>query len=185
MGTILMEGLAPLADDVRLFMSRRFPGRNVYAGLDSAILIGDPSVIATGLLLVPVELILAIVLIPVGNRTLPFIDLADGPAVAAMVVPLVAGDIFLALILCAIVMGLGLMFATALAPAISRMIVAISSTAIMPPAKVSYTVMSDAAVPISYVLYYIFKTPIPTAIFLCLIFVVALYFVKERFPLRE
>jgi len=185
MVAILMEGLAPVASAARDFMTSRFEGREFYIGLDSAILIGNPSVIAAGLLMVPVEILLAIILAPLGNRTLPFIDLADGPFVAAMLVPLVAGDVLLAVILGAIVMGIGLIFTTLLAPAVTDMVVASGIAVDIPEGYATYTVMSDAAVPASYGLYYIFQTPVGVAIVVSLVILVALYFLKERFPLGE
>lgn len=56
-------------------MKQRFPDREFYIGLDTALLIGNPAVLATGLLLIPGALILAI-LLP-GNKVLPFVDLAS------------------------------------------------------------------------------------------------------------
>ena len=119
---ILMEGLAPVADAARKFMQKNAKGREIYIGLDSAVLIGSPAVIASGLLMIPVEIGLALLLAPLGNRTLPFIDLADGVFVTAMLVPLVAGDVLLTVILGAIVMGIGMLGATMLAPAVTDMV---------------------------------------------------------------
>lgn len=46
MVAILMEGLTPVAEAARNFMTKRFAGRKFYIGLDSAVLIGNQSVIA-------------------------------------------------------------------------------------------------------------------------------------------
>ena len=54
----------PVSEAARTFMQRRFPGRRYYIGLDSAIAAGQPAVIATSLLLVPVTLLVAIALEP-------------------------------------------------------------------------------------------------------------------------
>ncbi len=70
---ILMEGLLPLSEAAGEFMKRRFKDREVYIGLDSAVILGHPSIIATALLLVPTILILAIIL--PGNKTLPLAEL--------------------------------------------------------------------------------------------------------------
>lgn len=74
MVAILMEGLTPVAEAARNFMTKRFAGRKFYIGLDSAVLIGNQSVIAAGLLMVPVEIALALLLSLLGNRTLPYLD---------------------------------------------------------------------------------------------------------------
>lgn len=66
---IFMEGLTPVSEAARTFMQKRFAGREFYVGLDSAILIGHPITIATGILLIPITLLLAAIL--PGNTTLP------------------------------------------------------------------------------------------------------------------
>jgi PTS system galactitol-specific IIC component len=177
---ILMEGLTPVADAARTFMTQRFADRRFFIGLDSAVLIGNPTVIAAGLLMVPVEIGLALGLAPFGNQTLPFIDLADGPFVAAMLAPLVAGDVLLTVILGAIVMGIGLIFTTLLAPAVTQMVTASAVSVDIPAGYASYTVMSDAAVPTSYGFYYLFKTPAVIAIVVGLLILVGLYFLKKH-----
>jgi len=179
---ILMEGLSPVADAARKFMQKNAKGREIYIGLDSAVLIGSPAVIASGLLMIPVEIGLALLLAPLGNRTLPFIDLADGVFVTAMLVPLVAGDVLLTVILGAIVMGIGLLGATMLAPAVTDM-VANAGTIDIPAGYSSYTVMSDAAIPHSYIMYTFFKSPVMIAIVLSLVFLVVHYFLAKKFPL--
>jgi galactitol PTS system EIIC component len=185
MVAILMEGLTPVADAARDFMTKRFAGRTFHIGLDSAVLIGNPAVLAAGLLMVPIEILLALALSPLGNHTLPFIDLADGPFVAAMLAPLVAGDVLLTVILGAIVMGIGLIFTTLLAPAVTAMVTTSATSVSIPAGYATYTVMSDAAIPTSYGLYYLFQTPVVIAIIVSLLILVGLYFLKRRFPLGE
>ncbi len=182
---ILMEGLTPVADAAREFMTKRFAGRKFHIGLDSAVLIGSPAVIASGLLMVPVEILLALALAPLGNRTLPFIDLADGVFVTAMLAPLVAGDVLLTVILGAIVMGTGLVFTTLLAPGVTNMIATTAISVDIPTGYATYTVMSDTAIPPIYALYYIFHTPPGIAILIGLAALVGLYFIKVKFPLGE
>lgn len=184
MVSILMEGLTPVADAARKFMTQRAKGREFNIGMDSAILIGNPAVIASGLLMVPIEIGLALLLAPLGNRTLPFIDLADGVFVTALLAPLVGGDVLLTVILGAIVMGIGLIFTTTLAPVVTQMVQSVGSIDI--PAGYSiFTVMSDTSIPTSYGFYYIFKSPTAIAIIISLVVTVALYFLKKRFPLGE
>ena len=184
MVTILVEALSPVADAARKFMAKHSKGRSFNIGLDSAILIGNPSVIASGLLMVPVEIGVALLLSPLGNRTLPLIDLADGVFVTAMIAPLVAGDVLLTVILGAIVMGIGMIFTTLLAPAVTEMVVTAGSLDV--PAGYSlYTVMSDASIPHSYILYYVFQSPAVIALVVCAVLLVAQYFVSKKFVLGE
>ncbi len=185
MVAILVEALTPVAEAANKFMTSRFKGREFYIGLDSAILAGNSTVIATGLLLVPIEILLALALSPLGNRTLPFIDLADGVFVAAMLAPLVAGDVILTTLLGAIVMGIGLIFTTLLAPAVTNLVNTSSLGLDIPAGYATYTVMSDAAIPTSYGLFYIFQTPAVVAVVISLLLVVGLYFLKRRVKLED
>jgi PTS system galactitol-specific IIC component len=74
MVALLMEGLMPIAEGARELFQRRFPDRQIYIGLDAAVVIAHPAGMAVALLLVPIALLLAMVL--PGNRMLPFADLA-------------------------------------------------------------------------------------------------------------
>ena len=115
MVAILMEGLVPVSEAARNFMQKRFPGRTFYIGLDAAIAVGQPAVIATSLILVPVTLLVAIALAPLGNRVLPLVDLATIPFIVAVMVAVFRGNIVRSVIGGAIAIGGGLFIATALA----------------------------------------------------------------------
>lgn len=71
---ILMEGLMPVSSAASEFMQKKFKGRTLYIGLDAAVVVGHPSIIATSLLLIPTTLILAVIL--PGNITLPLAELS-------------------------------------------------------------------------------------------------------------
>jgi PTS system galactitol-specific IIC component len=117
MVAILMEGLVPISESAREFMKERFAGGEFYIGLDSAILIGHPSAIATALLLVPITIALAIALSAVGlNRILPFGDLATIPFMVAMVIPITRGNIVRGVIIGTLVIAVGLIIGTSIAP---------------------------------------------------------------------
>lgn len=79
---VLMEGFLPLSNQARDFMQKKFSnsGREIYIGLDSAVLLGLPTTISVGLLLIPITLLIAVIL--PGNKTLP---LGDLPATGYMV----------------------------------------------------------------------------------------------------
>lgn len=72
--SLLMEGLMAISEATSEFMSKRFPGREVYIGLDAAVGIGHPFVVATALIAIPLTLLLAFIL--PGNTTLPIADLS-------------------------------------------------------------------------------------------------------------
>jgi PTS system galactitol-specific IIC component len=70
---VLIEGITPVAEGMKNFTEKKLK-RKLYIGLDAAILVGMPDVMAVGILLVPVILLLAFIL--PGNRVLPMADLA-------------------------------------------------------------------------------------------------------------
>ena len=92
MVALLMEGLIPLSEAAREFLQKHAVGREIYIGLDSATIIGHPTAIATGLVMVPITVLLAI-LLP-GNKVIPFGDLAVLPFLVCMVIPIVKANVF-------------------------------------------------------------------------------------------
>ncbi|MCM3568985.1 PTS galactitol transporter subunit IIC [Neobacillus mesonae] len=119
MVAILMEGLIPISEAAREFLNKKFGERKIFIGLDAAISLGEPSVIAVGLLLVPITILLAFIL--PGNNILPFADLAVIPFIVCLIVALSRGNIVRSLIIGTIVMALVLLFATNLSPAETQM----------------------------------------------------------------
>ena len=89
---ILVQGLMIVRDAAEAKLKAKFPGRDFYIGMDTALLIGEPSVLATGLLLIPVTVVLSVVL--PGNRVLPFVDLASLMFLLAMVTPFCKRNMF-------------------------------------------------------------------------------------------
>lgn len=117
MVSILMEGLVPIADAANEFMQKRFEGREVYIGMDSAIVLGETANLTTAVLLIPIAIVLAIIL--PGNKTLP---LADLPAMGYMTIVSVAlcrGNIFRTLIIGTVTLCAVLWTATSMAPAVT------------------------------------------------------------------
>ncbi len=115
MVSILMEGLIPVSESAKTFVQRRFPGRKFYIGLDTAIAVGQPAVLATSLVLVPVTVIVAVALAPAGNQVLPLVDLATIPFIVAMMVPIFRGNIIRSVVGGAVVIAIGLFISTATA----------------------------------------------------------------------
>ncbi|MGC8786564.1 MAG: PTS transporter subunit IIC, partial [Anaerolineae bacterium] len=115
---ILMEGLLPLSDAAREFMQKRYAGREIYVGLDSAILIGHPAAIAASLVLVPITILLAVIL--PGNKVLPFADLAVIPFLVCMTAPITRGNVVRIIIIGAIVIAIGFYIGTAGADLFTR-----------------------------------------------------------------
>lgn len=114
MVSILMEGLIPVSEAAREFMQKRAADREIYIGLDSAILIGHPAAISSSLLLVPIAILLSLIL--PGSRVILFADLAVIPFVVAMFAPLMRGNIVRMVIAGTLELGVGFYLATWMSP---------------------------------------------------------------------
>ncbi|WP_275452491.1 PTS transporter subunit IIC, partial [Enterococcus cecorum] len=91
MTSLFMEGLMPISDSAQKWSQNKFKGRRLFIGLDAAVVVGNPDVITTALIIIPLTIALALVL--PGNRVLPFADLAVVPFRVAMVVALTRGKL--------------------------------------------------------------------------------------------
>ena len=91
MVSLLMEGLTPISEAANEFVQKRFPGRELYIGMDAALSVGHQSVLSSALLLVPITIFLAVVL--PGNTTLPFGDLATIPFIVCLMAAVFKGNI--------------------------------------------------------------------------------------------
>ncbi|RSL30555.1 PTS galactitol transporter subunit IIC [Salibacterium salarium] len=110
---ILMEGLMPISQSARELLQKRFGAKDIYIGLDAAVAIGHPAVIATALILVPITIVLAIIL--PGNSVLPFGDLATIPFVVAFIVGAARGNIVHSVLVGTVMIALSLYMATDIA----------------------------------------------------------------------
>ncbi|MBU3180300.1 PTS galactitol transporter subunit IIC [Clostridium psychrophilum] len=112
---ILMEGLIPISEGVREFLQNTNFGkdRKLTIGLDAAVAVGHPAVIATALVLVPITLFLAVVL--PGNKVLPFGDLTTICFYVAFIVGSTKGNIVHSVLAGTVVMALALLMATNIA----------------------------------------------------------------------
>jgi PTS system galactitol-specific IIC component len=114
MVSILMEGLAPVSEAAGDFVRKRFPGREINIGMDSALVVGHPAAISASLIMVPIVIVLAMI-VP-GNKVLPFGDLATIPFIVCMMVPIFRGNVVRTVISATIALAFGLLIATHVAP---------------------------------------------------------------------
>lgn len=122
MVAILMEGLLPMSEGAREFITKRFPGRQIHIGLDAAVAIGHPANVATGLILVPLAILIAVLMNAIGiNRMLPFADLAILPFYAIWAVGWSKGNIIRGVVNGSIFLAGMFFMATQLAPYLTRM----------------------------------------------------------------
>lgn len=116
---LLMEGLVPIFQSARDWIMTRFPGYDFYVGLDAAVLVGKSEVLVTGMLMVPLTILLAVIL--PGNRVLPFADLALLPFFAIWTVGVNRGNIFRGVIIAIAICAVLLYGAGFVAPTITAM----------------------------------------------------------------
>ncbi|MGX7108867.1 PTS galactitol transporter subunit IIC [Facklamia miroungae] len=117
MTALFMEGLMPISDAAQKWSQNKFEGRKLFIGLDAAVVVGNPDVITTALIIIPLTIAMALVL--PGNRVLPFADLAVVPFRVAMVVALTRGNLLKNLIIGLIVTASLLWCGTITAPVLT------------------------------------------------------------------
>lgn len=135
---LFMESLSVVSDAARSFMKKHFGDREFYVGLDSAILIGHPTTVATGIILIPIILILAVIL--PGNRVLPFGDLASLAYFVALVPCLSKGNLFRSLICGIVIMSVVMLICTSFGSSMTTM--AITAGYTIPEGAVDITALS-------------------------------------------
>lgn len=111
---ILMEGLLPFANSVKKFLNVKFPGNNFTMGVDAALTVANSSAIATGIIMVPITLVLAAIL--PGNKLLPISDIAyQAMWLSAWPVAFSKGNIIRGILSTTIITACVLLIATSLA----------------------------------------------------------------------
>lgn len=149
MAALLMEGLMPISDAAQEFVSSKFANRGkIYIGLDSAVGVGHPVCLTVSLILVPLAVFLAVIL--PGNTVLPMTDLSVMPYMFVLIVPLVGGNGFRALITGIVCLVGGLYMSTDLAPSITA--VAKSVNFAIPKGATTISSICDGANPLSWIL---------------------------------
>lgn len=176
---VLMEGLLPISDATRDFMAKRYAGQEVYVGMDSAILLGHPTTVLVGLLLIPITLLLAMIL--PWNTTLPVGDLAATAFFVSMASVLHKGKFWRVLISGTLTMVVVLSIASFFAPQITQF--AASGSVAIPEGAVQITALSAGNL-ITFIMYWIFNLGIAgVAVVVALIAVLLVW--HRRFLSRQ
>ena len=110
---LFMQSLSPLADAMSEFMKNKFKDREIYIGLDWPVLAGQSEVWVTGIMLVPVLLVYAMIL--PGNNVLPLAGIINY-SIAVGGLLLTGGNLYRMLVLGIIFCPLYLYSATYFAP---------------------------------------------------------------------
>jgi len=122
----LMSGLFPISEAARKLLSKRFPGREFYIGLDCAVGVGQPSAIVVAVLLIPITLFLAAIL--PGNKLLPLADLAFLGFWVAMPMAMFKNNIIKGVLYGTVAIAVSLWMATSIAPLVTELSLAAGST---------------------------------------------------------
>lgn len=149
MAALLMEGLMPISEAAQEFISKRFQNRSkIYIGLDSAVGVGHPISLAVSLILVPFAIFLAVIL--PGNTVLPMTDLSVFVYMFVLIIPMVGGNGFRALITGIICLISGLYISTNMAAATTS--VAQSVGFAIPDGATTISSICDGANPLTWIL---------------------------------
>lgn len=158
MVSVLVEGLSPLSETIRERFEKWMPGRKIRIGLDTAVIIGNPSTLAASIMLVPVALLLAAVL-PY-NRVIPFADLASIAFAICLITPFVKGNVIKLFIIGALIIAFVMLpISTLVAPEVTAIVQEANMFSLPEGFGTASMVTSfvDGANPISFVVYYIFS----------------------------
>lgn len=89
--SMFMESLTPISEAAQSFSEKRLHGKKVNIGMDAALTVGHPAVVATSVLMIPISLLLAVIL--PGNKVLPLGDLTLYVYVFTLLVGAFGGNI--------------------------------------------------------------------------------------------
>lgn len=109
----------PISEAAKKLTKEKFKGRKFLIGLDAAVVVGNPTVITTSLIIIPIIIVLAAIL--PGNRVLPFADLAVVPFRVALVVALCRGNLFRSILIGIVCMCAVLLAGTATSPVLTAL----------------------------------------------------------------
>lgn len=153
---ILMQGLSPISSAASEWMKKRFPGRELYIGVDAALAVGHPGVLSTSLILVPITLLIAIFL--PGNNVLPLGDLVGITFLIVFILPTSKGNLVQSVISGAIMMVFVLWIATYLAPLHTAML---EGTGFAAEGGALNTSLTTGGNPLNFVIYWISRLLTP------------------------
>jgi len=114
MVSIIAEGLIPITMKVSEFVRGRFKNRELHVGVDCAVLLGHPSVMASALIMFPLSIFIAAAL--PGNELLPIASLALIPFFCGAVVPFTRGNVIHTVIIVSLLLVPYLYAATNMSP---------------------------------------------------------------------
>lgn len=153
MTALFMEGLMPISESAKKLTKEKFKGRKFLIGLDAAVVVGNPEVITTALIIIPLTIAMAVFL--PGNRVLPFADLAVVPFRVALVVALTGGNLIKSIIIGLVCMAAILFAGTHSAPVLTELAKASGINLAMAGGALIST-FSATSLTLSFIVYKVF-----------------------------
>ena len=180
--SMFSQAFAPITEAARVFMQKA-GDREWYIAVNDAVGYGEPATLITGLLLIPIMLVIAMVL--PGNEVLPVVDLLALPYMGQGLVAVHNGNIPKVLISGAIWFGLGLIVCTLTAPMFTEM--ALSVGVAIPAGAMLITSFNILGKPLMGLVFLSFLTgnPIFIAISVIAYFVLWLLFRKNKTKIND
>jgi PTS system galactitol-specific IIC component len=154
-GGLIGKGMEPVSMRLKTVIQGRFPKKTMlYVGMDTGVIMQNPAVIITGLLLMPISIGIAFIL--PGNKTLPLGDLANLISVMSVIVLGVRGNVFRGVIVGIPIVVAYLLISTHFAPLYTTL-----SDQVGASFRQSYTglitAFTDGGNPVRFWLFYLFK----------------------------
>ncbi len=173
---LIGEGMQPITVQLREKVEARFPGRrNLVIALDTGILMKNRSVMVTGLILMPIALVISLVL--PGNRTLPLGDLPNLISVMALSVLLFRGNVFRAVIAGIPVVVTYLLIASKMAPLFTALA---AEGGALETTGMEITAFTDGGNQMRFLVYELFQGKI-WSLFALALLLISLFFTWKRY----
>jgi PTS system galactitol-specific IIC component len=118
-GRLMGTGMGAVSTALRNAVQKRFPGRALSIAMDTGIIMTNPSVIMTGLVLMPLSVVLAFVL--PGNKIIPLGDLPNLISIMSLLTLVMGGNVFRAVLAGLPVVAAFMLIASDLAPLITKL----------------------------------------------------------------
>lgn len=154
-GGLIGKGMEPVSLRLKGLIQKRFPKKTVlYIGMDAGVIMQNPAVIVTGLLLMPISIGIAFIL--PGNKTLPLGDLANLISVMSVIVLATRGNVFRAVLIGIPVVVAYLLISTHFAPLYTTLAARAGAESVRAYAG-EITAFTDGGNPVRFWFFYLFR----------------------------
>lgn len=152
-GRLIGEGISPVSEALKVWIQQRFPKKDkLFVAVDTGVLMHHKSVMVTGIILMPIALLISLVL--PGNKTLPLGDLPNLISIMSVTVLVSRGNVIRSVLTGIPIVATFLLIASSLAPLITQL----SAQAGMAMADGQLiTAFTDGGNHFRYYLIYLFK----------------------------